>query len=227
MNYQAPLIEWKTSKFGVSYANTVTHSYRIDWDSSEKRYVCSYYNTRTNESDKKWLDSKEALKAWVETIHYPSALRKAGFEPVSEPLSDTLKWFELAVPNPTWKNKSVQLGVHFEEILEMLSSLVAGSEVNGHDSLSEISWAFKNCPHSEYEEVESLIDKNEFLDSLCDQIVTALGVGYMFGFDMKGALAEVIRSNFSKFENGKPVFDENGKIKKGKDYTQPQLEGFI
>ena len=84
MNYQAPLIEWKTSKFGVSYANTVTHSYRIDWDSSEKRYVCSYYNTRTNESDKKWLDSKEALKAWVETIHYPSALQKAGFKPVDQ-----------------------------------------------------------------------------------------------------------------------------------------------
>lgn len=61
----------------------------------------------------------------------------------------------------------------------------------------------------------------------CDQIVTALGVGYMFGFDMQLALAEVVRSNWSKFENGKPVFDDNGKIKKGVNYTPPQLGEFI
>ena len=49
----------------------------------------------------------------------------------------------------------------------------------------------------------------------------------MFGFDMQKALAEVVRSNFSKFENGKPVFDDNGKIKKGANYTPPQLQEFI
>ena len=227
MNYQAPLIEWKTSKFGVSYANTVTHSYRIDWDISEKRYVCSYYNTRTNESDKKWLDSKEALKAWVETIHYPSALIKAGFEPISEPVAETLKWFELAVPEPTTKNLATQFGCHLEEVAEMLEAMGDIQESQWVDSLADFYKQSSDC-----NELVPLVIKDadrdvELLDSLCDQIVTALGVGYMFGFDMKGALAEVIRSNFSKFENGKPVFDENGKIKKGKDYTQPQLEGFI
>lgn len=160
---------------------------------------------------------EQTLQRWI----------NASFESVSEPLSDTLKWFELAVPEPTWKNKSVQLGVHFEEILEMLCALVTGSDTKEHDSLSQLSWAFKNCQRIEYEEVESFIDKKELLDSLCDQIVTALGVGYMFGFDMKSALAEVVRSNFSKFENGKPVFDDNGKIKKGANYTPPQLGEFI
>ena len=69
--------------------------------------------------------------------------------------------------------------------------------------------------------------KEDLLDALCDQIVTAIGVGYMAGFDMAGALQEVIRSNASKFENGKPLFDENGKIRKGKDYTQPELAQFV
>lgn len=69
--------------------------------------------------------------------------------------------------------------------------------------------------------------KADLLDALCDQIVTAIGVGYMAGFDMAGALREVIRSNASKFENGKPLFDENGKIRKGKDYTPPELAQFV
>lgn len=233
MNYQAQQIEWKTERetetdgFCSYEANTATHKYRIYYSDLMKSWVCTYYRFSKPETKHKHLPTAQELKEWVEKTHYPSALIKAGFKPVSEPLADTLKWFELAVPNPTWKNKSVQLGVHFEEILEMLSALVAGSEPKEYDSLSQLSWAFKNCPRIEYEEVESLTDKKELLDSLCDQIVTALGVGYMFGFNMKSALAEVVRSNFSKFENGKPVFDDNGKIKKGANYTPPQLEEFI
>jgi predicted HAD superfamily Cof-like phosphohydrolase len=69
--------------------------------------------------------------------------------------------------------------------------------------------------------------KIELLDSLADQIVTAIGVAHMFGFDISGALAEVNRSNFSKFEDGKPVFDANGKITKGKNYTPPELTPYI
>ena len=65
------------------------------------------------------------------------------------------------------------------------------------------------------------------MDALCDQLVTICGVGYMLGFDMLGALAEVNRSNFSKFENGKPVFNEQGKIVKGKHYSKPDLKPFL
>ena len=70
-------------------------------------------------------------------------------------------------------------------------------------------------------------EKKELLDSLIDQMVTAMGVGHMMGFDMMSALAEVNRSNFSKLEDGRPVFDVNGKITKGKNYTPPELGGFI
>ena len=48
----------------------------------------------------------------------------------------------------------------------------------------------------------------------------------MMGFDMVGALDEINKSNWSKFENGKPVFDENGKIKKGAEYFKPKLSKF-
>ena len=65
------------------------------------------------------------------------------------------------------------------------------------------------------------------LDSLADQIVTATGVGVFLGMNVPGALDEVNRSNYSKFENGEPVFNENKKVMKGKGYTPPDLSKFI
>lgn len=65
------------------------------------------------------------------------------------------------------------------------------------------------------------------LDSLADQIVTATGIGVFLGMNVPGALAEVNRSNYSKFEDGEPIFNENKKVMKGKDYTPPDLTSYI
>lgn len=70
-------------------------------------------------------------------------------------------------------------------------------------------------------------DSVELLDSLADQIVTATGVGTFLGMNVPGALSEVNRSNYSKFEDGEPVFNENKKVMKGKDYTPPYLTPYI
>ena len=70
-------------------------------------------------------------------------------------------------------------------------------------------------------------EKQELLDALCDQIVTAVGVAHMLGMDIEGALNEVNNSNWSKFEDGEPVFNEQGKIAKGRDYFAPDLTRFI
>ena len=70
-------------------------------------------------------------------------------------------------------------------------------------------------------------DRIGLLDSLADQIVTATGVGTFLGMNVPGALAEVNRSNYSKFEDGEPIFNENKKVMKGKDYTPPDLKPYI
>lgn len=143
---------------------------------------------------------------------------------MTDHISDTKGWFEAAVPNPTDKNRAVQIGVHFEEAGEMAEAL------NDND-LAEI---LKSVA-TDYKKVDTLedlfgddreIDREELLDSLCDQIVTAVGVAHMFGMNIEGAMAEVNRSNFSKFVDGKPVFNEHGKIAKGPNYTPPDLTGF-
>lgn len=128
-------------------------------------------------------------------------------------------WFEQAVPTPTEKNKAVQLGVHFEEVGEMFTAL---GENHAAANLDRIGTAFKT-KQVELKEPDRL----ELLDSLCDQIVTAIGVAHMYGLNITGALAEVNRSNYSKFVDGKPVFDANGKIAKPPTYSKPDLTPFV
>lgn len=66
----------------------------------------------------------------------------------------------------------------------------------------------------------------ELLDALADQVVTATGVAYFSQMQWDEALNEVNNSNFSKFEDGKPVLNEHGKIIKGKNYFKPNLAPF-
>lgn len=128
-------------------------------------------------------------------------------------------WFTEAVPTPTDKNKAVQLGCHLEEVAEMLTAfgMVVPSNIVdywGHELKTD------GVP-------PATVDRKELLDALADQIVTAVGVAHMFGLDIQGALAEVNRSNYSKFVDGKPVFDANGKIAKPATYSKPDLTPFL
>ena len=130
-------------------------------------------------------------------------------------INEIKDWFDEAVPSPTNDNKLVQIGCHFEEVAEMMRAISVNS-----DQMEMIATKFKK----RLVELGD-IDRKETLDALCDQIVTAVGIAHMFGLDIVSGIKEVNRSNWSKFVDGKAVFDENGKIKKGPDYTKPNLEG--
>lgn len=136
-------------------------------------------------------------------------------------IQEIIEWFKAAKPEPTEKDKATQIGCHFEEVSEMLTALSCGSTADQVFKLAEIFYK-KGMPIPMPSDWE-----NYLLDALCDQIVTAIGVGYMMGFDMAGALDEVNKSNWSKFKNGVPVFDENGKIAKTDGYFKPDLAKFL
>lgn len=141
-------------------------------------------------------------------------------------IKEILKWFKKAVPEPTVKTTAIQTAVCWEETAERADAM---GECELYNSLHELSEKIKSDSlemqiHFEYMSKEQRV---ELLDSMCDEIVTRIGEAYMAGFDIVGALDEVNRSNWSKFENGKPVFDENGKIKKGESYFKPDLSKFI
>lgn len=136
-----------------------------------------------------------------------------------------LNWFQTAKPQPTAKDVMTQIGCHFEEVAEMCTAMYM-DETDGVMQ-EEADWFKRQEQDTNTIEIVGNLNKLELLDALCDQIVTAVGVAYMMGMDIEGALAEVCRSNESKFANGKPVFDNNGKIAKGKNYTAPDLARFI
>lgn len=142
-------------------------------------------------------------------------------------MEDTLKWFKAAVPEPNKTNKRVQLGCLLEEVVELLGSfsisgLAETSSGMATTYLNQVAEALKKG----YAEI-IWIDHKEFLDALCDIQVTLIGSAYMQGMDIEGAMKEVNRSNFSKFEDGKPVFNESGKIAKGKNYSPPDLTPYV
>ena len=136
------------------------------------------------------------------------------------------EWFKAAKPNPSTADACVQIGCHYEEVAEMADALW-DEEVRG--SAENVSNKYKGTDDFFTFFLEDLTEcqRIQLLDALCDQIVTAVGVAYMMGMDIEGALAEVNRSNWSKFEGGVPVFNEQGKIAKGVQYTPPELSDYI
>ena len=77
---------------------------------------------------------------------------------------------------------------------------------------------------------EALKDKNlkEVADALTDILYVTYGAGHAFGIDLDKCFDEVQRSNMSKLdEDGKPIYNEHGKVMKGPKYFQPNLSKFI
>lgn len=137
------------------------------------------------------------------------------------------KWFELAVPDTDARRLDVQIGVHFEEVVEMLETLQGASPMTNLaiqtsiNTLSQLANALKSGTGS-----VTITNREWFLDALCDQVVTATGCGHMANMDVVTAIKRVNDSNFSKFSaDGTPIFDANGKIAKGPSYHKPDLGG--
>ena len=136
------------------------------------------------------------------------------------------EWFKAAKPNPSTADACVQIGCHYEEVSEM-SAVLYDNDVEYPLASTALLYKMKSSGYLGTVEELSADARVELLDALCDQVVTAVGVAYMMGMDIEGALAEVNRSNWSKFEGGVPVFNEHGKIAKGVEYTPPELSDYI
>ena len=71
-------------------------------------------------------------------------------------------------------------------------------------------------------------DLLEVADALTDILYVAYGAGHAFGIDLDKCFEEVQSSNMSKLDkNGKPIFNELGKVMKGPKYFKPNLSKFL
>ena len=71
-------------------------------------------------------------------------------------------------------------------------------------------------------------DLLEVADALTDILYVTYGAGHAFGINLDKCFDEVQNSNMSKLdENGKPIYNESGKVMKGPKYFKPNLSKFI
>ena len=84
------------------------------------------------------------------------------------------------------------------------------------EELNELSEAMKNK------------DLLEVADALTDILYVTYGAGHAFGINLDKCFEEVQNSNMSKLdENGKPIYNESGKVMKGPNYFKPDLSKFL
>ena len=83
----------------------------------------------------------------------------------------------------------------------------------------------------ELEELKKAISDNnivEIADALTDILYVTYGAGHAFGINLDKCFNEVQESNMSKLDqDGKPIFNEHGKVMKGPSYFKPDLSKFL
>ena len=108
-----------------------------------------------------------------------------------------------------------------------------GQEVKTTSSLSseKINNLRISLINEELEEFKEAIrnkDLKEAADALTDILYVTYGAGHAFGINLDKCFDEVQRSNMSKLgEDGKPIYNDVGKVMKGPKYFKPDLSKFL
>lgn len=135
-------------------------------------------------------------------------------------------WHKRARPEPSKNDFNIQLGCHFEEIAEMMAVLAFDFKVTQYAVELERSLNIIANMLKQGMTTCTIADREEFLDSIADQVVTGIGTAYCAGMKPSIAISEVNQSNWSKFDqDGQPIRNEQGKIAKGPNYKKPNLDG--
>ena len=108
-----------------------------------------------------------------------------------------------------------------------------GQEVKTKPSLSteKINKLRIDLIKEELEELTEAMNNKHLLevaDALTDILYVTYGAGHAFGIDLDQCFEEVQNSNMSKLdENGKPIYNDSGKVMKGPNYFKPDLSKFV
>ena len=96
------------------------------------------------------------------------------------------------------------------------------------DKIVELRYKLIKEELDEFEEAIKSKNLKEVADSLTDILYVTYGAGHAFGINLDSCFEEVQKSNMSKAgKDGKPIYKKDGKVKKGPDYFEPDLEKFI
>ena len=110
---------------------------------------------------------------------------------------------------------------------------IFGQEVKSKPSFSseKINDLRYNLIKEELDELKQAIDGKDLLevaDALTDILYVTYGAGHAFGINLDNCFNEVQNSNMSKLDpDGKPIYNDAGKVMKGPNYYKPDLSKFV
>jgi predicted HAD superfamily Cof-like phosphohydrolase len=97
-----------------------------------------------------------------------------------------------------------------------------------NDKITSLRYDLIREELSELKEAIENKDLKEVADALTDILYVTYGAGHAFGIDLNKCFTEVQNSNMSKLDlNGKPIYNDKGKVMKGPKYFKPNLGKFV
>ena len=120
---------------------------------------------------------------------------------------------------------------NFEKVGLFMKTFGQEIKVKASFSSDKINKLRVDLIEDELRELKEAINKKdlqETIDALTDILYVTYGAGHAFGVNLDKCFEEVQNSNMSKLGNdGKPIFNENGKVMKGPNYFKPNLNQFL
>jgi len=120
---------------------------------------------------------------------------------------------------------------NFEKVKQFMQTF--GQEVKTKASFSDekTNQLRLDLISEELEELKNAMSSKDLLevaDALTDILYVTYGAGHAFGINLDKCFDEVQNSNMSKLgSDGKPIYNESGKVMKGPDYFKPDLSKFL
>lgn len=152
--------------------------------------------------------------------------KKTGFEHVKE-FHETFNHPVNSKPTvPDEKIVKLRLALILEEFIELTEACVNEETAEAQHLVQTLHHAMDHVKSLKAENLN--VDVVEVADALTDINYVTYGAGHCFGVDLDECMQEVQRSNMSKLgEDGKPIYNEHGKVMKGPNYTPPDLRKLL
>ena len=120
---------------------------------------------------------------------------------------------------------------NFESVRKFMETF--GQEVKKkaefpNDKITSLRYDLIKEELGELKEAIEKKDIKEVADALTDILYVTYGAGHAFGINLDKCFEEVQNSNMSKLgEDGKPIYNDKGKVMKGPNYFKPNLDKFV
>jgi predicted HAD superfamily Cof-like phosphohydrolase len=120
---------------------------------------------------------------------------------------------------------------NFEDVKTFMKTFGQETKVKAEFPKEKIVKLRYDLIHEELKELQNAMETRnlkEIADALTDLLYVTYGAGHAYGINLDKCFAEVQRSNMSKLgQDGKPIYNEKGKVMKGPNYFEPNLKQFL